>query len=166
MNGDSNSRRSKTVPDTWFCRLLSMTVKIRTALATCAGLIAVTGLAGCAPAPSADTAEDLANQFVTWILDDVTPDGGREAIAEAVAEDPFPDMCPGALDKSLQYFTWIQNDNRITDTTLEKTEEDAYYFVVTVSWEGGPDVGHTMPVKVQTIDGKQCIAAAGEPAEV
>ena len=89
-----------------------------------------------------------------------------EAIAEAVAEDPFPDMCPGALDKSLQYFTWIQNDNRITDTTLEKTEEDAYYFVVTVSWEGGPDVGHTMPVKVQTIDGKQCIAAAGEPAEV
>lgn len=143
-----------------------MNVKIRTALATCVGLIAVTGLAGCAPAPSADTAEDLANRFVTWVMDDATPGGGDQKIAEAVEANPFPDMCPGALDKSIQYFTWIQNDNRITSTTLEKTEEDAYYFVVKVSWEGGPDDADPMPVKVQTIDGKQCIAAAGEPAKV
>ena len=140
---------------------------MRTALAACAGLIAITGLAGCAPAPSADTAEDLANEFVTWVMDDVTPGDGREGIEKAVAENPFPDMCPGGMEKSIRDFTSIQHDNRIVKTELKKTEEDAYYFVVTASWEGGPDDrGHDMPVKVETIDGKQCIAAAGEQAKV
>lgn len=139
---------------------------MRTALAACAGLIAITGLAGCAPAPSADTAEDLANEFVTWVMDEATPGGGDAGIEKAVAENPFPDMCPGGMEKSMQYLGWIQNDIRIVKTELEKTEDDAYYFVVTVTWEDGPDDGHYMPVKVETIDGKQCIAVAGEPAKV
>ncbi len=143
-----------------------MNVKMRTALATCAGLIAITGLAGCAPTPTADTAEDLANRFVTWVMDDVTPGNGQEGIVKAVEENPFPDMCPGALDKSIQYFTWIQSNDHIVKTELVKTEDDAYYFVVSTLWKGGSGAGDPMPVKVDTVDGKQCVAAAGEPAEV
>lgn len=139
---------------------------MRTALAACAGLIAITGLAGCAPAPSADTAEDLANEFVTWVMDDVTPGDGREGIEKAVAENPFPDMCPGGMEKSIRDFTSIQHNTHIVKTELKKTEESAYYFVVYTLWDGGEGAGDGMPVKVETIDGKQCIAAAGEQAKV
>lgn len=126
--------------------------------------IAALALAGCASGTPEERSEALANDFVTWAIEDATPgDVNQEEVEEAAAENPFAGICEGAFDRAISQLVWIQGATEVDDIVLEKSESDSYWFVVnTLGKSGNPS--DFMPVRIDTVDGDLCVAAAGDAA--
>lgn len=136
----------------------------RVALVVTALLLPLT-VAGCASASREEQAQELAQQFVTWMIDDVTSENGQKGIDEDVAAKPFDQLCEGAESRAYGQIAWMQTADEIDQVDLVKSEDDeTFYFVVKTIRDGKyPD--QDMPVRVKVVGGGVCIDGAGEAAK-
>lgn len=138
-----------------------------------AGAIAAAALTGCASGTPEERAQALAEDFVTWAIEDIYKAGevvhGEESEA-AVRENPFEGICEGALEGATEDMGWIARSEEAGVAELVKTEggagSETFWFVVGTTAEGGSVEAQDLPVRVTTVDGDLCIDASAYGAEV